>query len=219
MRMPCIITLLASAGIASAATVEVSWDITWVNASPDGYERPVIGINGVWPCPILEATVGDTIIAHVNNKLGNETTGLHWHGITQKGSQEMDGPVAGTQCPIPPGSSVTYKFLVRTTTWILCLYKVGWDETDSLGYRPISQAHSGIIHIKRDNILTDYEVLSSSMTLMIRTRAKWTTRLCLPAATGKRDSHLSCMSTYTDLYHVQVPLTVHTHCAGHAVAK
>ncbi|KAK7739172.1 hypothetical protein SLS53_005808 [Cytospora paraplurivora] len=60
---------------------------------------------------MLEATVGDTIIAHVHNKLGNETTGLHWHGISQKGSQEMDGPIAGTQCPIPPGSSVTYKFL------------------------------------------------------------------------------------------------------------
>ena len=118
MRMPCTIALLALAGLASAATVEVYWDITWVNASPDGYSRPVIGINGVWPCPKLEATVGDTVIVHVDNKLGNETTSLHWHGITQRGTPEMDGPVAGTQCSVPPGSSVTYKFLVCSTAKI-----------------------------------------------------------------------------------------------------
>lgn len=106
------ILLLGFVSLACAATVEVYWDITWVNAAPDGYSRPVIGINGVWPCPLLEANVGDTVIVHVDNKLGNETTGIHFHGINQKGTPEMDGPSATTQCSVPPGSSVTYQWLV-----------------------------------------------------------------------------------------------------------
>lgn len=106
--------LLGLVSLACAATVEVYWDITWVNAAPDGYSRPVIGINGAWPCPLLEAHVGDTVIVHVNNQLGNETTGIHFHGINQKGTPEMDGPSSVTQCSIPPGSSVTYQWLVCT---------------------------------------------------------------------------------------------------------
>ena len=112
MRSLCTILFLGLVRFACAATVEVYWDITWVNAAPDGYSRPVIGINGAWPCPLLEANVGDTVIVHVDNKLGNETTGIHFHGINQKGTPEMDGPFSATQCSIPPGSSVTYQWLV-----------------------------------------------------------------------------------------------------------
>lgn len=155
MRIPCTLALLALARLASAATVEVYWDITWVNASPDGYSRPVIGINGVWPCPKLEASVGDTIIVHVDNKLGNETTGIHWHGITQKGTPEMDGPVAATQCSVPPDSSVTYKFWVCSTAKIP--KKTNSDEADLYRARPINREHIGTTRMKWDSTLTDYE--------------------------------------------------------------
>lgn len=147
MRMPCIITLLlALAGLALAGTVEVHWEVTWVNASPDGYSRPVIGINGVWPCPKLEATVGDTVIVHLHNSLGNETTGLHWHGISQKSTPQMDGADAATQCAIPPGSAITYKFLVCGSSKIQ--KRVRLNEADFLQFRPISRGHTGITHIK-----------------------------------------------------------------------
>lgn len=60
------------------------WDITWVaNVAPDGFQRPVIGVNGKWPPPVLHAEVGERIIVVVSNKLGNQTTSLHWHGIRQ----------------------------------------------------------------------------------------------------------------------------------------
>lgn len=107
-----IITVLASASLALAATVTYNWDITWVTAAPDGFSRPVIGINGRWPCPAIEATVGDTVVVQLTNQLGNETTGLHFHGITQFDSNIMDGVTAATQCPIPPGSTFTYTFEV-----------------------------------------------------------------------------------------------------------
>lgn len=94
------------------ATVTYNWSIDFVNAAPDGFSRQVIGINGAWPCPAIEGTVGDTIVIHVFNNLGTESTGIHFHGINQAGSQVMDGPSGVTQCPTPPGSSFTYSFVV-----------------------------------------------------------------------------------------------------------
>jgi hypothetical protein len=37
----------------SHRTVELDWDITWVTASPDGFSRPVVGINNRFPCPTI----------------------------------------------------------------------------------------------------------------------------------------------------------------------
>jgi iron transport multicopper oxidase len=91
-------------------TVEREWNITWVTAAPDGFVRPVIGINGQWPCPELRATVGDKVIVTINNLLGNQSTGLHWHGIHQNGTNHMDGSSGVQQCPVPPGSSFTYEW-------------------------------------------------------------------------------------------------------------
>jgi iron transport multicopper oxidase len=34
---------LSLAGASWAATVTYNWDITWVEADPDGFKRPVIG--------------------------------------------------------------------------------------------------------------------------------------------------------------------------------
>lgn len=110
MRVPCVVPLLAWAGSVSAAVVTYNWTIDWVTAAPDGYSRPVIGVDKQWPCPKMEANVGDTVIVEIYNNLGNESTGLHFHGIRQFGSPEMDGPVGATQCTVPPGSSFTYQF-------------------------------------------------------------------------------------------------------------
>jgi iron transport multicopper oxidase len=106
------IFLLSLTSIALARTVTYNWSIDYVTAAPDGFSRQVIGINGQWPCPPIEATVGDTVVVHVYNNLGTESTGIHFHGISQFGTQVMDGPTGVTQCPIPPGSSFTYTFNV-----------------------------------------------------------------------------------------------------------
>ncbi|KAJ5099685.1 Multicopper oxidase abr1 [Penicillium argentinense] len=97
--------LLALAGLAAnlavAKEVYLDWNVTWVNASPDGFERPVIGINGQWPCPQVDVEVGDRVIVDVYNGLGNQSTGIHWHGFHQYGTGIMDGSSSVTQCPIP----------------------------------------------------------------------------------------------------------------------
>jgi iron transport multicopper oxidase len=109
-----LFTCLCFAFQAYAGTVSYNWNLNWVTVSPDGeLPRPVIGINGKWPNPAIEATVGDRIIINLHNQLGNETASLHFHGIYQEGSNGMDGPPAVTQCEIPPGVSFTYDFVVR----------------------------------------------------------------------------------------------------------
>ncbi|KAK5018444.1 hypothetical protein LTR16_002153 [Cryomyces antarcticus] len=102
------LSFLATSGLAK--TVVYNWDITWVHASPDGFSRPVIGINGQWPCPTIEANIGDRVLVHTRNMLGNETTSLHFHGLFQSDSNSMDGPAGVTQCPIPPGARFTYDY-------------------------------------------------------------------------------------------------------------
>lgn len=105
-----------------AETVTYDWNITWVWASPDGYGRPVIGINNAWPCPVINAFLGDTVVINLSNKLGNETSGIHFHGINQLNSNYMDGSVGSSQCPLPPNYSITYSFLVRRKHGLNHLY-------------------------------------------------------------------------------------------------
>ncbi|KAF5495342.1 Iron transport multicopper oxidase fetC [Colletotrichum siamense] len=97
----------------TAATVTYDFSIGWVRANPDGaFERPVIGINGQWPIPRIEANIGDNIIVNAYNALGNQSTSLHFHGLFMNGTTHMDGPSQVSQCPIPPGSNFTYNFTI-----------------------------------------------------------------------------------------------------------
>jgi iron transport multicopper oxidase len=108
-----LLLLAAQASLAAAATLTYNWNITWVITNPDGaYYRPTIGINGQWPLPKLEASVGDRIVVNVQNQLGNRTTSIHFHGLYMNGSNHMDGPVGATQCAIPIGGSMIYDFNV-----------------------------------------------------------------------------------------------------------
>ncbi|KUL92456.1 hypothetical protein ZTR_02283 [Talaromyces verruculosus] len=106
-------TLLLASGLfqfVAAKDVYLQWDITWVNAAPDGYERPVIGINNEWPCPQIDVDVGDRLIVDVTNSLGNQSTAIHWHGLHQYTTGTMDGSSSVSQCPVPPGSTIRYDF-------------------------------------------------------------------------------------------------------------
>ncbi len=112
-RLSVCALLLAFTFLAQAATVNYAFNITWVKANPDGaFNRPVIGINGKWPIPVMTATVGDRVVVNVVNQLGNVSTSLHFHGLYMNGTTQMDGPVSVTQCAIAPGESFKYDFHV-----------------------------------------------------------------------------------------------------------
>lgn len=149
--------LLVCSQVALAKTVYYDWSIDWVTASPDGFSRPVIGINGQWPCPQIDVDLNDRLVVTIHNNLGNESTGLHWHGINQYGHATMDGSAGVAQCPVPPNSSFTYDFPV-------CNFDpVCETETDSLS-RLIKLALTGTIHTPKANTLMVFEGRSLSMT-------------------------------------------------------
>lgn len=123
--------LIAFATAARAATRTYDFEIGWVTANPDNaMARPVMGINGQWPLPHITATTGDQVIVNVKNSLGNQSTSLHFHGLYQNGTTNMDGQVAVTQCPIAPGASFQYDFMVSWTAMELSLVKSKTDQTD-----------------------------------------------------------------------------------------
>lgn len=104
------------AGFTAAKDIHLDWNITWVWAAPDGFGRPMIGINNEWPCPIINADLGDHLIVDVHNGLGNQSTGIHWHGFHQYMTGTMDGSNQVTQCALPPGSSMRYEFDVSISS-------------------------------------------------------------------------------------------------------
>ncbi|EMR64497.1 putative iron transport multicopper oxidase fet3 protein [Eutypa lata UCREL1] len=143
-RRYCIpFIILAQALPSLAEIVTYTWDVTWVNASPDGFARPIIGINGRWPCPLIEANIGDTIVVHMTNLLGNETSGIHFHGINQIDSPEMDGASGVVQCPCPPNNTVTYSFLADEPGTF-------WWHSHNLGQYPDGLRGPIVIHDPND---------------------------------------------------------------------
>ena len=108
-------SFLALSQLVSVYAAEYTWNIGWVNRNPDTlHERPVIGINGQWPPPTLNVTIGEQVTINIVNKLVNETTSIHFHGLFQNGTNEMDGPVGVVQCPVGPGETFTHTFQVNT---------------------------------------------------------------------------------------------------------
>lgn len=98
-------------------------DVTKMALSPDGYnftEGKVF--NRQYPGPWIQACWGDSIEITVTNYLKYNGTTIHWHGIRQLGTTEMDGVNGVSQCPIagyPLNDTFTYKFKATQygTTW------------------------------------------------------------------------------------------------------
>jgi FtsP/CotA-like multicopper oxidase with cupredoxin domain len=115
----CFFTIFS--GETSASTTRTfSMVISETIGAPDGYARPLFAVNGWSPGPALYLSPGDRVIANVyNNLTTGEGTSIHWHGILQRGSNNMDGVPLVTQSPIMPGTSFTYNFLVESpgTFW------------------------------------------------------------------------------------------------------
>ncbi|KIK54167.1 hypothetical protein GYMLUDRAFT_48961 [Collybiopsis luxurians FD-317 M1] len=76
---------------------------------PNGVQKTVLTINGLFPGPTIEVRSGDLLVVNVHNGL-SEPTSLHWHGIRHPaGSNSQDGASGVTQCPIPAGADYTYR--------------------------------------------------------------------------------------------------------------
>ncbi|XP_067945827.1 uncharacterized protein [Watersipora subatra] len=77
----------------------------------DGFQTKYIAINGQIPGPTIEVPLGATVYVKVKNKLLTDSATIHWHGLRQRNTQWSDGTAYVSQCPIPPSSTFTYKFV------------------------------------------------------------------------------------------------------------
>ncbi|KAK9937391.1 hypothetical protein M0R45_014185 [Rubus argutus] len=88
------------------------WEVKYEYKSPDCFQKLVTTINGGTPGPTILAQQGDTIVVELKNSLLTENIAIHWHGIRQIGTPWSDGTEGVTQCPILPGDTFKYKFIV-----------------------------------------------------------------------------------------------------------
>ncbi|CAO2167352.1 unnamed protein product [Urochloa humidicola] len=112
MLAAVLCSLAALLVVGEAKVHHHTWDIAYQRKSPDCFEKLAVTINGEAPGPTIRATQGDTVVVTVRNKLETENTAIHWHGIRQRGSPWADGTAGVTQCPILPGETFTYRFVV-----------------------------------------------------------------------------------------------------------
>lgn len=96
---------------APPTTRNFSFSLEYVQSDVDGFNRTMIAINHLFPGPIIECNVNDTVRINITNNLA-EPTSMHWHGIYQRGTSYMDGVTGVSQCPIPVGESMVYEFLI-----------------------------------------------------------------------------------------------------------
>ncbi|KAI9871113.1 MAG: hypothetical protein M1823_008542, partial [Watsoniomyces obsoletus] len=89
--------------------------------APDGVSQSLLVANGQFPGPMIEGNWGDMVEVTVRNEIygPEESTLIHWHGLNQPGTPWYDGVISVSQCPIIPGSSLTYRFLLDEfgTSW------------------------------------------------------------------------------------------------------
>ena len=78
-------------------------------AAPDGRTRDVFCYDGKIPGPVVRAKLGQKLKIRVVNDLAVPTS-IHWHGMHQPGTWQMDGVDGVSHEPIPPGKEFTYKF-------------------------------------------------------------------------------------------------------------
>ncbi|KAI1735704.1 Cupredoxin [Xylaria scruposa] len=97
----------------TGVTRKYHFTVARATISPDGVQRPAILVNNQFPGPTIEANWGDEIEVTVENRVVSpaEGTSMHWHGIRQINTPYYDGVPSTSQCPTPPGSSITYRFL------------------------------------------------------------------------------------------------------------
>ena len=86
---------------------EIKWEIE------PGVFKQGMAYNGQIPGPTIKVDLGDKVNIVLENRLGNEPTSLHLHGMTLP--NDMDGVPGITQDAILPGDSFTYEFIVRNT--------------------------------------------------------------------------------------------------------
>ncbi|CAO1941896.1 unnamed protein product [Urochloa humidicola] len=135
-----------------------TWMVTYGDIYPLGVKQQGILINNQFPGPQIEAVTNDNLIINVFNKL-NEPFLLSWSGLQQRRNSFEDG-VAGTTCPIPPGSNFTY--IMQAKDQIGTYYYF-----PSLAFHKAAGGFGGIRVLSRPQIPVPFPPPAADYTLLI----------------------------------------------------
>ncbi|MDC5543408.1 multicopper oxidase domain-containing protein [Acinetobacter baumannii] len=109
--------LLIGVGLFSSTWVMAAvkeYDLTIAEQTVNITGKPLkrITVNGKFVAPLLEFEEGDDAVIRVHNKLKNQDSSIHWHGLILPGI--MDGVPGFNQFDgIAPNKTYEYKFKVR----------------------------------------------------------------------------------------------------------
>lgn len=111
--MKSLLFLLLATSAVHARLVEYDLTVAEQPWSPGDGIKPVraLTLNGGIPGPTLRFREGDTARIRVHNRLKNEETSIHWHGLLLPNVQ--DGVPHVTTPPIQPGTTHTFEFPLK----------------------------------------------------------------------------------------------------------
>ncbi|KAL3725039.1 hypothetical protein ACJRO7_030106 [Eucalyptus globulus] len=145
-------------GLAGDPFAHFDWTVSYLSSSPLGSKQQVIGINGLFPGPILNITTNWNIVINVKNEL-DEPLLLTWNGIQHRKNSWQDG-VLGTNCPIPAGWNWTYQFQVKDQIGSFFYFP-------SLNFQRAAGGYGGIIINNRDVIPLPFAMPDGDITFFI----------------------------------------------------
>ncbi|KFK31320.1 hypothetical protein AALP_AA6G097300 [Arabis alpina] len=153
-----VVFLSATCCLAADPYVFFDWTVSYLTASPLGTRQQVIGINGLFPGPILNVTTNWNVVMNVKNDL-DEPLLLTWNGIQHRKNSWQDG-VLGTNCPIPSGWNWTYEFQVKDQIGSFFYFP-------STNFQRAAGGYGGIIINNRDIIPLPFALPDGDVTLFI----------------------------------------------------
>ncbi|KMZ68900.1 hypothetical protein ZOSMA_226G00010 [Zostera marina] len=138
--------------------VYIDWKVSYLSASPLGVKQQVIGINGHFPGPIVEAKTNWNIVVNVENNL-DEPFLVTWDGLQHRRNSWQDG-VLGTNCPIPSGWNWTYEFQVKDQIGSFAYFP-------SINFQKAAGGYGGIVINNRDVIPIPFSTPGGDITILI----------------------------------------------------
>ena len=112
-RLLSIVLILSIISHGAEATRRRTYTLT-VSYAPNS--SSIVLINNQFPGPLIQATVNDILVIRVRNNLPNdEKLTIHYHGMFQHKTPQMDGAAYITQMPIPTNQTFTYVFRADQT--------------------------------------------------------------------------------------------------------
>lgn len=108
------LSLASLAAVSLAETHYFNWTVSQITRNVDGlYDSPdVLACNGEYPWPDIRISKGDRVVIDLYNSLEDHDSSIHFHGLFQNTTNQMDGVPGLTQCQVPPGGHFVYNFTV-----------------------------------------------------------------------------------------------------------